>query len=85
MWRLGRRSVTLAPVSKSRTRALANVARLFVAAERHGQTTVDLGELRIALAEVDISALARARPSVVAGRTGSIDFSEMSLRTRIQA
>lgn len=40
------------------SRAVANVARIIVAARRHGRQAVDLGELEVALADVDVEALA---------------------------
>jgi len=73
------------PTIRNRCRALANVARLVVAAERHGQSTVDLDELRVALAEVDVDGLASRRPPVVRNVGRSLDASKMSLRTHPQA
>lgn len=73
------------PTIRNRCRALGNVARLVVAAERHGQKTVDLDELRVALAEVDVAGLANPRPCVVRNVGGSFDLSELSLRTSAQA
>ena len=52
----------MSETTKDRSRALATVCRLLLAAKRHGQTTIDVGELEAALDEVDVQGLANPRP-----------------------
>jgi hypothetical protein len=47
---------------KSWAKALASVCRLVVAAERHGQDSISIAELRTALDGVDVQALGDPPP-----------------------
>ena len=52
----------MSETTKAQSRALARVCRMLLAAKRHGQTTIDVGEVEAALDEVDVQGLANPRP-----------------------
>jgi hypothetical protein len=64
-----------------RSAALGKVARLLLAAERHGQAMVDADALRLALEDLDIEGLATPRPAQVGGvgRRISVEQARASL------
>jgi hypothetical protein len=55
----------MSATTKARAAALAGVCRLVVAAERHGEASISVAELRLALEGVDVGGLANPRPCVV--------------------
>ncbi len=52
----------MSTTTHARSAALAGVCRLVTAARRHGQRSVELSELELALDGVDVEGLARPRP-----------------------
>ena len=52
----------MSEITKAQSRSLARLCRMLLAAKRHGQTTIDVGEVEAALDEVDVEGLANPRP-----------------------
>ena len=71
----------MSATTKARSQALARVARLMRAADRHEQHTITVDELRVALEGVDVEGLAEPRPCVVSNCAGAFDLSQMRMHT----
>jgi hypothetical protein len=71
----------MSATTKARAAALAGVCRLVVAAERHGEASISVAELSLALEGVDVEGLAVPRSCVVRNASGPFEIVCVTSRT----
>jgi hypothetical protein len=71
----------MSAITKARGSALGKVCRLVVAAERHGEQSITVAELQLALDGVDVEGLAVPRPCVVRNVGDEFTFAHVTSHT----